>query len=57
MLSNGFTTIEAKPVSSVTRSFSPGKVAVPPEYQVTDFSRRVAMLVGSACRTTTSQPK
>ncbi len=24
--------------------------AVPPEYQVTDFSRRVAMLVGAACR-------
>jgi UDP-N-acetylglucosamine 2-epimerase (non-hydrolysing) len=36
---------------------SAGKVAMPPEYQVTDFSRRVAMLVGSACRTNTSQLK
>ena len=27
---DGFTTCEAKPVSSVTRSFSPGSVAVPP---------------------------
>jgi hypothetical protein len=30
MFSNGLTTIEAKPVSSVTRSFRPGSVAVPP---------------------------
>ena len=30
MFSNGLTTIDAKPVSSVTRSFSPGSVAVPP---------------------------